>query len=208
MDLDRLNKAREDRQATRKPAAQRPATPGHRPRRKVDLDAVPEGYDANVWEVALFFEELAEERGFQLAAGRPVLYAKLEDRVTKSGLRNVQSWRGKPLRWVPLIKAMIIDFWDDEVWLASAAHAIDQFCGVEVFTMLRDQILREHELKQVKASLVKQPDRDRRADPHVQARIAARQAEQEQLPRRRDKPRRSWEEIREAVARMNGRTGE
>jgi hypothetical protein len=160
--------------------------------------------------VARFFEELAEERGFQLAAGRPVLYAKILDRIEKSGIKTVTDYAGTPLKWIPMIKVMIIDFWDDEVWLASVAHAIDQFCGVETFDMLQRQILTQRALKLSREHAKPQPHggRTEAQQARIDARVAARQAEEAAAglayATRQARPHRSRDEIVQELKRAFG----
>jgi hypothetical protein len=201
-DLEGFGKAREEkssrRQDSRKPAAQRQTarSSAPRPARKVDLDSVPKGYDADVWDVALFFEQVAADRGFSLAAGRPVLYAKLEQRITQSDIRHVTRWRdSKPLRWVPMVKVMIIDFWDDEVWLPDVAYAIDQFCDPDMFAGLRSRILRQVEVKHA-LQFARTEERGPRAPTEPEP-----EEEFPVLPVR-TKPPRTWEERRAAVQRI------
>jgi hypothetical protein len=102
----------------------------------VDLDAIPPGYDPDLWDLTLFFEQRAEEARCELAAKRLVIYAKLQRRIASSVLRERH---GDELTGV--VKEMMTEFWDDDVYLASMRYALDQFCGVEYFDDLAGYVL-------------------------------------------------------------------
>lgn len=135
MDLDRLNRVRGDKNRSQPAAEQRP----RRERRTtpvIDLDAMPRGYEPDLWDLTLYFEQRAEEAWCELAAKRLVIYAKLQRRIASSVLRDRH---GDELTGV--VKEMMTSFWDDDVWLASMRYALDQFCGVEYFNDLAGYVL-------------------------------------------------------------------
>jgi hypothetical protein len=96
--------------------------PAARPRRKVDRDAAPAGYDADIWRLAVEFQSTAESWDVGLAAGLPILYAGIARRLASSGLRETPGWATTASR-------MIKVFWDDEVDPGNETYAIDQFTG-------------------------------------------------------------------------------
>lgn len=210
--IERQAQAREGRQTTRRPAAQRPATQSSAPRRrrKIDLDAVPDGYDPDVWDLVLFFHQQAEHYQCTLAAGRLITYAKLEDRLNKAHIRETKTFRGDLIvAWVPMVKAMMMDFWDDEVVVANTAFAIDQFCGFEMFESLLVNILDEHQRKTLSREMAERPKEDRPVSgptPEGIRRRALRQQQAKQEEANRPvfpaRKRRSWDEIRERVKQM------
>lgn len=119
-------------------AQRRGNSPQNRARavRVIDLDACPRGYDPAVWDVTMYFIQAAESYGVELATGKLLVYAHLCRRIMQvKGM--TRPW---PF-WAALVKMMIDEFWAEEVFLAREAYAVDQFCGVETFTMLLDWAL-------------------------------------------------------------------
>lgn len=118
----------------------------HAPRvaRKVDPDACPPGWDPDVWRFTLLFEELAERWNIRLAVGRPVIYAKLEQRIEKSGVRNApesmrRDSKGHVRTWQDLTEAIICEYWTQEPDAKALGithwdeYATDDFTNFEMF---------------------------------------------------------------------------
>lgn len=81
-----------DRQQSRQPVqASRPAAMvSAQPARKgpPNRNQCPAGWDAEVWHLTLLFEQYADADGIQLRAGRPVIYAEINDLVTRWHMRE------------------------------------------------------------------------------------------------------------------------
>lgn len=79
---------RKSRQQQRKERGRQELASGGAPRpaKKVDLDACPQGYDPDIWHLALYFRQVAQattrretlNEKIQLEHGLPVIYAYLE----------------------------------------------------------------------------------------------------------------------------------
>lgn len=177
-----------------------------------DPEACPPRFDPDVWELACLFWSTSTDLGFSPDA-RPILYSELHAAIERFGVRETTDLDGRPLNWIPLVKLMILDFWDDEVWLPDVAYAISQFCDVEMFEGLKMKILREQKARDAERAEAARPKaeptgsqptevgRQRRA-----ARAAAEaraEAEMEAIRAASWRPRRSWDETKAAVRRIN-----
>lgn len=69
-----------------KPAPSVPAQPVRRGPR--DRNQCPAGWDAEVWHLTLLFEDYARADGIELRAGRPVIYAEINELVTRWNMRE------------------------------------------------------------------------------------------------------------------------
>lgn len=111
--------------------------------RKVDLGDCPAGYDPDVWDMALLFEQRATDRGTRLTVGRIILYAMLEPRM--EWLRDQRAQVNEKIRgswsadgvtrfssWQEMGRAAIELFWRDDGDLLEpndpGQYAADDFC--------------------------------------------------------------------------------
>lgn len=53
-----------------------------------DRDRCPAGWDADIWHLALLFEQYARADKIELRAGRPVIYAEISALVDRYGMRE------------------------------------------------------------------------------------------------------------------------
>ena len=135
--LDELRQHREVKKSRTREAPQPAAKQSRRERKTVpvvDLDSLPSGYDPDLWDLTLFFEQRAEEARTGLAAKRLVIYARLQRRIGSSSVAGRDDM-------VAVVKDMMTSFWDDDVYLASARYALNQFCDVEYFDDLAGWVL-------------------------------------------------------------------
>lgn len=58
------------------------------PKPPPDKDRCPAGWDSDTWHLVLLFEQYARADRIDLAAGRPVIYAELNDLVSRFALRE------------------------------------------------------------------------------------------------------------------------
>ena len=125
---------------------------GPRMARKIDRDAPPSGWDADVWDLALFWEQLRDKYEHP-GPGRPVIYSELESAVTRHGVREMKlrNETDSDPAWVRLLKLMIEYFWDEDMDPGRPAAALNDFVAAGEFTGLRDMVLsREHHRRVVK----------------------------------------------------------
>lgn len=105
----------------------------------------PPGWDADIWDLALFWIDKREQYGF-LGPGRPIVYYELESLVQRSGIRSrgYKDYEGKVPGWFKVIKTVIEYFWD---WEEEAAlrpqYALDYFCQLPYFNETTEYILRK-----------------------------------------------------------------
>jgi hypothetical protein len=106
--------------------------------RKFDPDAVPSGWNLDVWDVALFFEAVGEGYG-HVSNGRPIIYTYLEKQVTRKGwledvAKNQPSVHDPQLKkWVWMLREMIQHWWDYEMDVSRAGSAVNEFCSPVTF---------------------------------------------------------------------------
>lgn len=111
-------------------------------RKLIDKDKGPAGVDEHVWSLALYFEQLAEENGYN-TPGRPVLYTELYHRVSKdadlSGLLDVSSNSAccgiAGTTALDILEDMIQLYWDREYINISkdSKYSVSDFCSLTVF---------------------------------------------------------------------------
>lgn len=123
-----------------------------------DRDRVPDGLDPDVWHLTLLFEDLAEENGHSLNAGRPVAYMEFNNRINSSDIRK------RSPHWPGIIEEMMVFFWNYVADPNDSYYAVSEFCKVDVFSNLVDTImeLRERERLVDNAQRRVQPDRDKK----------------------------------------------
>lgn len=110
-------------------------------RKLYDRDKVPDGCDADVWHLALYFEQKAEEAGITVA-GRPILYVELANRIRRSNIKSFSDW-------FELLEKMIDHFWDT---LDDASFAINTFTGIERFSYHYKQVRETDAMKSLVAN--------------------------------------------------------
>src|SRR5581483_8981614 len=124
--------------------------PVSRPARRADPDACPSGYDQDIWGLVLLFGQLAAADGIHLAAGRPLLYAMLEERVRElqARLEKAQKleprsgwWSATPGKrfgtWQELAEAAIRFEWAN---FRQDQYAADWFCDPTRFREMIRQV--------------------------------------------------------------------
>lgn len=132
------------------PAPRKPARTRNQPewgvRKQYDRDSCPAGWDRDIWDLVLFWEQKRDQYS-HTGPGRPVIYAELKAVIGKSILTHVESQAFGS--WMDLARAMIERFWDDEEEAAGdkARYALDTFCQKGYFTELMNWMIdkAEHE---------------------------------------------------------------
>lgn len=147
-----------------------------------DRDKVPDGLDPDVWHLTLLFEDLAEENGHSLNAGRPVAYMEFNNRINSSGIRKASP------HWPGIIEEMMQFFWDYVADPDNAYYAVSDFCKIDVFGNLFDTVMeirqRAHLLDnaQRKAQADREKKPSKRSDRDTEAlRIISREYTEEEL---------------------------
>ena len=197
--------ARKDKRPARRGETKHLPGPAQRAARRVNSEACPDGYDANVWALAVYFEQLAEQEGWRLATGRPVIYAIFEKKLGKLGWqKQCLDARGKPLAhpkwpgWVALMRACMIEFFENRIEHTRALYAAEQF--VSLLDDLSFEFLEGLEIERLR----REPRKDNaeyRQQLRVEgdkrrARRAAQAPPERPAPFRRDRERRGWEDTR------------
>lgn len=124
---------------------------GQRPARKpIDRNRCPAGWDENIWHLALLFEQSARADGIELRVGRPVIYAEINELVSRWHMRDksfvqyadactrrnlpddqaAKCWyhtrtdvRHRAITWVEMVEVIMAEFWS-RIW---DEHALDYF---------------------------------------------------------------------------------
>lgn len=115
------------------------------PKKRYDRNMCPPGYDADIWDLVLFWEQKREEYRYS-GPGRPVIYAELEHIVDVSGIRDrgYVDYEGLIPGWVKVTRAVIEYFWDwEENAVSHAEHALSYFCQIGYFDETVDYLLRK-----------------------------------------------------------------
>jgi hypothetical protein len=176
-------------------------------RRRRDRDEVPDGFDANVWELAMFFEHQAYLKRSDLATGRYLIYSKLADKFEKSKIRQTKSFQNKAVNWVSMVKVMMMDFWDYMV--DDSAYAIDQFCGPEMFHDLMMSAVSSQETQRLSKGMDARPRGEHAVNLAAGTRRPLRRQEEVAPAPPRDRPRRSWDEVSARLKQISAkRSGE
>lgn len=83
-------RARRPRNQARRSAGGYQNQPGTQPARKgpPDKRQCPADWDTAIWGLALLFDDRALEAGITLRAGRHLVYAEIDELVTRCGIRN------------------------------------------------------------------------------------------------------------------------
>jgi hypothetical protein len=136
--------------------------------RDFDFDALPNGYDNDIWELVLGFREVALVFGFQLRTSNRMAYALLKQRLTETRLREVleeENFSDEDIPgvsekvfpvWSKLVRQMILLFWSDYVLRDKEAWAWEQFCTADIWHELLGLVMKSA----VSANLVKSnPDK-------------------------------------------------
>lgn len=123
-----------------------------------DRDKMPPGFDPEVWNLTLLFEQEAEKWGHSII-GRPIIYMELNHRVNISGIRN------KFVMWNDIITEMIETFWAYEIDPDKSFYAINEFCRLDVFEQLLDQIVNERARVKLLKEGVREPEQDKEKKP-------------------------------------------
>lgn len=100
-------------------------------RKLYDRDKMPDGLDEDIWDLTLYFEQVAECYG-QSVAGRPIVYTELSHRIRESGIRATY------VEWITIVKAMIKEYWDSET---DTVYAINDFCNIDRFDFYMSWVL-------------------------------------------------------------------
>lgn len=103
-------------------------------RNRPPSDGIPAGYDRQIWLLAQYFSELAEDEEEQLDHGLPIIYQVLARRIEKE-------WpEPRSPRWHELALEMVTEFWDKEYHWGDRFPDED-FTGIETWNMLRERCL-------------------------------------------------------------------
>lgn len=127
-------------------------------RKLYDRDKCPDGLDQDIWDLALYFEQVAESNG-KPVIGRPILYTELSHRLRTYGVEQVY------VEWVDAVKNMIDMFFDDY-----SETSINNFCSKETFDYIASVVedIHERELLLSTGTRVEQPEgriiKDRRTE--------------------------------------------
>lgn len=119
-----------------------------------DRDKMPPGFDPEVWDLTLFFEQQAEHWGHSIV-GRPIVYMELNNRINNSDIRH------KFVDWHGMIREMIESFWSYELDPDKSYYAINEFCRIDIFNQLSDSIEADRERKKLLKEGTRDPESDR-----------------------------------------------
>jgi hypothetical protein len=136
--------------------------PGKQP---YDRDKAPAGYDPAFWDLALKFEDRAEEvmademtyshgRDRFVIPGRIIVYSEIKARAGRMKLADLD-----------ILAEMIGRFWDYEYAKCDSSYKLQEFCTRSMFEYLHDWVLDQRELERIKtAPRIKQENHTRRTD--------------------------------------------
>lgn len=105
------------------------------PKRRHDRNMCPAGWDADIWDLTLLWEQKREEYRYT-GPGRPVIYTELEHIIRVSGIRDrgYVDFENKIPGWVKVLRVTIEYFWDwEETAVIHAEHALGYFCQIGYF---------------------------------------------------------------------------
>jgi hypothetical protein len=140
-------------------------TSGQSGNKPYDRDKVPGGYDPAFWDLALKFEDRAEEvmadeltyshgRDRFIVPGRIIIYSEIKARAGKMKLTDLG-----------ILAEMIDRFWDYEYAKCDSSYKLTEFCGITMFQYLHDWVMNQRDLERLKtAPRIKQEDHTRRTD--------------------------------------------
>lgn len=128
-------------------------------RKLYDRDAVPKRLDENVWSLALFFEQHAENNLYA-TPGRHIIYTELYHRIAADSdfaeLLSVDDPSLTTLARVSqytygVLEDMITEYWDSLYGNTSATsnQCINDFCSIVVFNYLKRYIIETIERKKL-----------------------------------------------------------
>jgi hypothetical protein len=122
-------------------------------RKLYDRDKMPEGLDPDIWDCALYFEQVAESNRISVE-GRPILYTELAHRVRTCGIT------GMFVKWIDAIKDMIDLYYD----YPKDRYSINDFCSIETFNYSLSVVVQDYErAKLLKEGIrIPQVDRDKK----------------------------------------------
>lgn len=122
-------------------------------RKLYDPNAVPKGCDEDVWSLALYFEQRAEEQGWSVE-GRPIIYTVLYGRIEKNFPELLDkphepvvhsSFVGEGGTPYTIIETMIDNYYSN--YISNKPPSINDFCSVEYFDNLKDYTIINNILK-------------------------------------------------------------
>jgi len=145
-DLARANRVKQERQERSGAQSKSPDwRPSERNARKFDVNACPRGWDADVWDLTLFWEQKREEYD-HTGPGRPIIYMHLEDVVRRSGIRDrgYVDFENKLPGWVKVMRVLIAYFWDwEEEAATNPENCLSLFTQLPYFNETVDYLLRK-----------------------------------------------------------------
>jgi hypothetical protein len=143
---DKYNATRPDRRIER--GKRNPRPPDETRVMKFDPDRVRPGFDPEVWDATLFFEQTGHRYGQPAPASRPVMYGYLERELTRKGWltddywRETSHWDKNLRRWQNVLREMIRFWWDHEAGFAPPGSEINIFTDPVTFDELYLVVMR------------------------------------------------------------------
>lgn len=130
---------------------------GEKPRRSVLIRAsdparVPDGYDPNLWHIALYFHEEGRKQKVPMAHRPPLIYERVKEAVEDTGLRKGKWTEGDLIRsrrtgfpgdldFVTVMEKMVRRYWNRYHDWDRDPRADEHFTQLDVFTDVRDDVL-------------------------------------------------------------------
>jgi len=146
-------------------------------RKLYDRDAVPDGLDSDIWSLAIYFEQRAEDYGC-LTPGRPIVYTELYNRISKDSvlfslLRQPSDaslyagarYTGIDDTTVISILQEMIDYFFDSGIYDYDNHTLNTFVARINFDYIRDYMIDGRKLKIIKDTYEFVPQQSREVKP-------------------------------------------
>ena len=183
--------AKRDRSGSRRARRDSRSGQGVAPR---DSGVAPKGYRQELWDLALLFEQKAEEENLALRAGVPVIHNSMES-ITK----RLNTTSG-------VVRRMVALFWWDYVELDSGVDALRQFTG------MAQDLLQELRFRASTKQAAIEMDKRGKPEPQARERKAPAKPREEPLlkahPRNRQENEELAKDVRERISRLKDHNDE